>query len=99
MNGRLFRSTRNQRGVQDVVLSSIGPAEFNAGPIPHRIFHDDYENIFGMVGGDVNYQPEFGDWAYIQHQPVLKRAYGTASRAGIPTIDDTAYVPAFSVGS
>ena len=99
MNGRRIRTTRNQRGVRDAIYAAIGPAEFNAGPIPDRIIRDEYENIEGVVGGDVNYQPEFGSEAFIPHQFVLKKAYGIASRAGIPTINDTAYIPAFSVGS
>lgn len=97
-NGRLIRTTRSQRGLRDTTFAAIGPAEFNAGPVPQKVFRDEYENINGLVGGDVNYQPEFGGDVYIPHQFTLKKTYGLASRAGIPTISDTTFVPAFSVG-
>jgi len=98
MNGRRIRTLRNQRGLRDTVEAAIGPVEFNAGPIPQSVTRDEYENILGLVGGDVNYQPEFGGDRYIPHQFTLKKQYGIASRAGVPSISDTTYIPAFTVG-
>ena len=70
---------------------------FDSGFPPRGIFHRFTANDRGIIGNDVSSFPTTGSAIPIPNRAIVKPA-GKAHGSGIPTIDDAAFIPAFSVG-
>jgi hypothetical protein len=99
MNGTRMQVDRNQRGLNDSVLDDFTAAEFQAGPIPHRIVRRYWSNDQGLNGEDTNYYPNTGGMTYMMHQRIPRTPRASAGRYGVPTINETLAVPSSPVGS
>jgi hypothetical protein len=96
-NGRTFITQHDSEGNAGSPEVPTG-YELNTGPAPLRIMHRFQANDQGIIGNDVNYFPGVQGDLFIPHQAIIRSPRVGASRDGIPTVDDTAYIPAFAVG-
>lgn len=96
MNGPT-RIIRDRTGDSSPELPQTGYV-IQTGPPPQRIGKRFTDNDRGIIGDDVSaYPPDASGLSLIPHQNVIRKS-SPASRQGIPSVDDTAYVPAFAVG-
>jgi hypothetical protein len=75
--------------------SDIG---FYQGPLPHGIYHRFNANNRGLIGNDVNTWPPESSEIRIGHRNLPSMGRGKASNQGIPTSDETAYIPGWAIG-
>lgn len=95
VNPVLISVDHNKKGNDQQIQNAW---ELNAGAPAHGIYLRRKASIGGIIGDDVCSFPTMNDWMFIPHLPVIKSPFGRASRAGIPTADDTFFVQAFTVG-
>ena len=73
--------------------------DFYQGPNIQGIMHEFRAQNQGIIGDDVNYSPTTTDDILIPHHAIIRvTGTGRASNAGVPMPDETAYIPAWSVG-
>lgn len=95
-NGRSYMG-RSRQGAKTPEKPQSG-YEIQEGPPPARVGTRFTENAYGLIGDDVNSFPTNQSDIYIPNIPVVRNPRVPASRAGIPGVDNTAYIPAFAVG-
>jgi hypothetical protein len=96
MNGRLYEHTANR---YDPTQPQVPEGwQISTGLAPRGIIHRFYSQDRGVIGNDVVSFPTTSGQAFLPHRAVVKRPVGRASRQGLATIDETAYIPAFAVG-
>jgi hypothetical protein len=94
-NNLVISVDHSKKGNDDQILTSW---ELQAGAPPHGIILQRFANDCGIIGDDVNSWPTENSWMFIPHARVVRSPFGRASREGVPTVDETFYVKAFTVG-
>lgn len=97
-NGRLIRTDRNRYDGAEPEITAATGSELSAGIGPRGIINDRYANNRGLIGNDVSGFPPTGGMMYIPHRAIVRYPVGRAAARGLPTVDDTANIPAFAVG-
>lgn len=72
--------------------------EMQEGPPPDRVGTRFTANTGGLIGDDVSGWPFSGGQSFIPNIAVVRSPRVPASRAGIPGVDNTAFIPAFAIG-
>jgi hypothetical protein len=97
-NGRLIRTDRNRYDGSQPVVTALTGVELSTGLAPHGIINDRRANNRGIIGNDVSGFPTDGGMMFVPHRAIVRYPVGRASNRGLPTVDDTANIPAFAVG-
>ena len=95
VNPLLISVDHSKKGNDEQIQTSW---ELDAGAPAHGIYLRRKASMSGIIGDDVCSFPTMNDWMMIPHRPVIRSPFPRANREGIPSIDDTFYVRAFTVG-
>lgn len=91
-----FVIDHSQRGEPNYVERS--DIDFYEGPPAHGIFRRFEAANRGLNGDDVNTWPTTGGLLRVGHRNLPSMGRGRASAQGIPTSDETAYIPGWAIG-
>lgn len=97
MNGPVQFTDHNREGPKTPQLPQTG-WEINTGGPPAGIINRFDHNDRGIIGDDVSSWPTDASIIFVPHRATIRSPRVPANRYGIPSIDDTAYIPAFAVG-